>query len=149
MTIFQLVSCQLDTAHKSVIFQFAPDSDKPNIIAEKLVDQDCISSQHVPPLVEQLERVIQAVKTDPAKIIGLKLISYVDATTGSVDTVVRQMSQDAMGTGSHASVRVLGLFLTILNFTQAGVTIQIFCYSLYFFEFTFFRYCFFIGFLYF
>lgn len=34
---FQLVSCRLDTSHKTVTFQFAPDSDKPNVIAEKLV----------------------------------------------------------------------------------------------------------------
>ncbi|KAK6035198.1 hypothetical protein COOONC_27298 [Cooperia oncophora] len=31
-----LVSCKLDTAHKTVTFQFAPDSDKPSVIAEKL-----------------------------------------------------------------------------------------------------------------
>lgn len=80
------------------------------MIAEKLVDQDCISQQHVPPVVEQLERVIQSVKTDPTKVLGLKITSYVDATTGSVDTIVRQMSQDAMASGSHASVRILGLF---------------------------------------
>lgn len=35
--LFQLVSCKLDTAHKTVTFQFAPDSDKPSVIAEKLV----------------------------------------------------------------------------------------------------------------
>ncbi|VDM59715.1 unnamed protein product, partial [Angiostrongylus costaricensis] len=34
---FQLVSCKLDTAHKTVTFQFAPDSDRPSVIAEKLV----------------------------------------------------------------------------------------------------------------
>lgn len=34
---FQLVSCKLDTAHKTVTFQFAPGSDKPSDIAEKLV----------------------------------------------------------------------------------------------------------------
>uniref|UniRef100_A0A158P653 non-specific serine/threonine protein kinase n=1 Tax=Angiostrongylus cantonensis TaxID=6313 RepID=A0A158P653_ANGCA len=32
-----LVSCKLDTAHKTVTFQFAPDSDRPSVIAEKLV----------------------------------------------------------------------------------------------------------------
>lgn len=35
----QLVSCKLDTAHKTVTFQFAPHSDKPAVIAEKLVSE--------------------------------------------------------------------------------------------------------------
>lgn len=111
----------MDTAHKSVVFQFAPDSDKPTIIAEKLVDQDCISLQHVPPVVEQLERVIHGIKTDPAKVIGLRMTSYVDATTGSVDTIVRQMSQDAMATGSHASVRVSKRLFSIPNFCTSCI----------------------------
>uniref|UniRef100_A0AC34GPS7 Non-specific serine/threonine protein kinase n=1 Tax=Panagrolaimus sp. ES5 TaxID=591445 RepID=A0AC34GPS7_9BILA len=89
-----LISCRLDTAHKTVTFQFAPDSDKSLIIAEKLVDQDCISQQHVVPVIEQLDRVIEAVKENPQKGIGLKITSYIDQTTGSIETVVRQMSQD-------------------------------------------------------
>ena len=36
-----LVSCKLDTAHKTVTFQFAPGSDKPSDIAEKLVSLPC------------------------------------------------------------------------------------------------------------
>ncbi|VDO78929.1 unnamed protein product, partial [Onchocerca flexuosa] len=31
-----LVSCRLDTSHKTVTFQFAPDSDKPSVITKKL-----------------------------------------------------------------------------------------------------------------
>jgi serine/threonine protein kinase len=89
-----LISCKLDTAHKTVTFQFAPDSDKSSIIAEKLVDQDCISHQHVVPVIEQLDRVIEAVKGNPQKGVGLKITSYIDQTTGSIETVVRQMSQD-------------------------------------------------------
>uniref|UniRef100_A0A0N4W7V6 non-specific serine/threonine protein kinase n=1 Tax=Haemonchus placei TaxID=6290 RepID=A0A0N4W7V6_HAEPC len=37
LKVDDLVSCKLDTAHKTVTFQFAPDSDKPSVIAEKLV----------------------------------------------------------------------------------------------------------------
>ncbi|VDM47317.1 unnamed protein product [Toxocara canis] len=54
-----LVSCRLDTSHKTVTFQFAPDSDKPNVIAEKLLDQDCLTDPQVSIVVEQLERVIE------------------------------------------------------------------------------------------
>lgn len=37
MVSLQLVSCRLDTAHKTVTFQFAPESDQPQVISEKLV----------------------------------------------------------------------------------------------------------------
>ncbi len=36
-TYLKLVSCKMDTAHKTVTFQFAPDSDRPAVIAGKLV----------------------------------------------------------------------------------------------------------------
>lgn len=108
-----LVSCKLDTANKSVVFQFAPEADKPHVIAEKLVDQDCISHQHVAPVVEQLDRVIQAVKTESNRGIGLKITSYVDSTTGSVDTIVRQMSQEIVHPNSHVSVCLSNLAICI------------------------------------
>lgn len=65
---FQLVSCKMDTAHKTVTFRFAPDSDKPPVIAAKLVDQDCLTECHVNAVVEQLEKVIEVIKENPEKV---------------------------------------------------------------------------------
>eukprot|EP00080_Pristionchus_pacificus_P012918 PDM72938.1 hpo-11 [Pristionchus pacificus] len=42
-----LVSCRLDTAHKTVTFQFAPESDQPQVISEKLLNQDCLWQVHI------------------------------------------------------------------------------------------------------
>uniref|UniRef100_F1KQ29 non-specific serine/threonine protein kinase n=1 Tax=Ascaris suum TaxID=6253 RepID=F1KQ29_ASCSU len=74
-----LVSCRLDTSHKTVTFQFAPDSDKPNVIAEKLLDQDCLTDPQVDIVVEQLERVIELVHEDAVKAVGTKLVSFMEA----------------------------------------------------------------------
>lgn len=73
-----LVSCRLDTSHKTVTFQFAPDSDKPAVIAEKLLDQDCVTSAQVDVVVEQLEKVIEMINEDPIKAVGVKLISFIE-----------------------------------------------------------------------
>lgn len=58
----------MDTAHKTVTFRFAPDSDKPPVIAAKLVDQDCLTECHVNAVVEQLEKVIEVIKENPEKV---------------------------------------------------------------------------------
>lgn len=35
--VIKIVSCKMDTAHKTVTFRFAPDSDQSSVIAAKLV----------------------------------------------------------------------------------------------------------------
>ncbi|CAD5219336.1 unnamed protein product [Bursaphelenchus okinawaensis] len=73
-----LVSCKMDTAHKTVTFRFAPDSDQPNVIAAKLVNQDCLSEANMTAVIEQLEKVIEVVNENPEKSIGLRLTSVVE-----------------------------------------------------------------------
>uniref|UniRef100_A0A1I8A8P8 non-specific serine/threonine protein kinase n=1 Tax=Steinernema glaseri TaxID=37863 RepID=A0A1I8A8P8_9BILA len=70
-----LVSCKMDTAHKTVTFQFAPDSDRPAVIAEKLLDQDCVNEPQVQAVIEHLEKIIELVKADPEKAVGVKIIT--------------------------------------------------------------------------
>ncbi|KAK0399205.1 hypothetical protein QR680_002938 [Steinernema hermaphroditum] len=70
-----LVSCKMDTAHKTVTFQFAPDSDRPAVIAEKLLDQDCVNEPQVQAVIEHLEKIIDLVKADPEKAVGVKIIT--------------------------------------------------------------------------
>ncbi|CAI4227529.1 unnamed protein product [Auanema sp. JU1783] len=76
-----LVSCKLDTAHKTVTFQFAPDSDKPCVIAEKLLAENCLAQHHVAIVEEQLEEVIRLVNTSPNKGVGSKLTTVVETQT--------------------------------------------------------------------
>ncbi|VDO51668.1 unnamed protein product, partial [Brugia timori] len=87
-----LVSCRLDTSHKTVTFQFAPDSDKPSVITKKLLDQDCLTSPQVGVVVDQLEKIIQMIVTDPVKAVGVKIISFVDLASANagVETTVSQ-----------------------------------------------------------
>ncbi|EJD74728.1 WNK protein kinase [Loa loa] len=87
-----LVNCRLDTSHKTVTFQFAPDSDKPSVITKKLLDQDCLTSPQVGIVVDQLEKIIQMIVADPVKAVGVKIISFVDSTSANagVETTVSQ-----------------------------------------------------------
>ncbi|CAD6192850.1 unnamed protein product [Caenorhabditis auriculariae] len=74
-----LVSCKLDTAHKTVTFQFAPDSDKPSIISDKLLAEGCLASSHTGIVEDQLDFVIKVVKAkSPAEIISMRLTTLVD-----------------------------------------------------------------------
>uniref|UniRef100_A0A914ZGG5 non-specific serine/threonine protein kinase n=1 Tax=Parascaris univalens TaxID=6257 RepID=A0A914ZGG5_PARUN len=111
-----LVSCRLDTSHKTVTFQFAPDSDKPNVIAEKLLDQDCLTDPQVDIVIEQLERVIELVHDDAVKAVGTKLVSFMEAqpTNGAppslADCLISQTS-----IGSIISAEVITVQAAILN----------------------------------
>ncbi|CAG9533409.1 unnamed protein product [Cercopithifilaria johnstoni] len=83
-----LVSCRLDTSHKTVTFQFAPDSDKPSVITKKLLDQDCLTNPQVGIVIDQLEKIIQMIIADPAKAVGVKIISFLDSTSTNADVEV-------------------------------------------------------------
>lgn len=86
-----LVSCKMDTAQKTVTFRFAPDSDQPTVIATKLMDQDCLSEPNIGVVIEQLEKVIEVVKENPEKSIGLKLTSVVEQQSDSVNKKIVPM----------------------------------------------------------
>ncbi|KAI6175775.1 Non-specific serine/threonine protein kinase [Aphelenchoides bicaudatus] len=91
-----LVSCKMDTAHKTVTFRFAPGSDQPSTIAAKLVDQDCLTECHVNAVVEQLEKVIEVIKENPEKSVGLRLTSVVAEHQPSPDNVAVLVRQQPM-----------------------------------------------------
>lgn len=74
----------MDTAHKTVTFRFSPDSDQPDVIAMKLVDQDCLTEAHMGAVVEQLEKVIEVVRENPEKSVGLRLTSVVEQNSDAV-----------------------------------------------------------------
>ncbi|KAL6740444.1 hypothetical protein Aduo_013798 [Ancylostoma duodenale] len=82
-----LVSCKLDTAHKTVTFQFAPDSDKPSVIAEKLLAENCLAPHHVSIVEDQLEQIIekyfrfQLVNKGVSRVVGTKLTTVVETQT--------------------------------------------------------------------
>ncbi|WKY04082.1 hypothetical protein Q1695_005222 [Nippostrongylus brasiliensis] len=76
-----LVSCKLDTAHKTVTFQFAPDSDKPSVIAEKLLSENCLAQHHVAFVEDQLEQIIQLVNSGVSRVVGTKLTTVVETQT--------------------------------------------------------------------
>uniref|UniRef100_A0A0N4U3W6 non-specific serine/threonine protein kinase n=1 Tax=Dracunculus medinensis TaxID=318479 RepID=A0A0N4U3W6_DRAME len=67
--ICDCVSCRLDTTHKTVTFQFAPDSDQPSVIAEKLV--------------------LQAIREDPARAVGTKFVISISATDAPFITALK------------------------------------------------------------
>ncbi|CAI5449235.1 unnamed protein product [Caenorhabditis angaria] len=74
-----LVSCKLDTAHKTVTFQFALGTDKPNMIAQKLLSEDCLSPANTRIVEAQLEEVITLIKSEPPnKGIGSKFATVLD-----------------------------------------------------------------------
>ncbi|KAI6187157.1 Non-specific serine/threonine protein kinase [Aphelenchoides besseyi] len=95
-----LVSCKMDTAQKTVTFRFAPDSDQPSVIATKLVDQDCLNEQHQSAVIEQLEKVIEVIKENPEKSVGLRLTSIIEhhhessPTTGSGIGLIRRQPME-------------------------------------------------------
>ncbi|PIO72245.1 hypothetical protein TELCIR_05833 [Teladorsagia circumcincta] len=76
-----LVSCKLDTAHKTVTFQFAPDSDKPSVIAEKLLAENCLAQHHVAIVEDQLEQIIALVNKGVGRVVGTKLTTVVETQT--------------------------------------------------------------------
>ncbi|EPB77142.1 hypothetical protein ANCCEY_03758 [Ancylostoma ceylanicum] len=76
-----LVSCKLDTAHKTVTFQFAPDSDKPSVIAEKLLAENCLAPHHVAIVEDQLEQIIELVNKGVSRVVGTKLTTVVETQT--------------------------------------------------------------------
>nr|CDJ94843.1 Serine threonine protein kinase-related domain containing protein [Haemonchus contortus] len=76
-----LVSCKLDTAHKTVTFQFAPDSDKPSVIAEKLLAENCLAQHHVAIVEDQLEQIIALVNKGVSRVVGTKLTTVVETQT--------------------------------------------------------------------
>ncbi|CAJ0932726.1 unnamed protein product, partial [Mesorhabditis belari] len=77
-TTSNLVSLLLNTPLKQVTFQFAPGQDKSNIIADKLLDQECMTEEQVPVIIEQLEKVIKLVMSDPTHCVGAKIVTTVD-----------------------------------------------------------------------
>ncbi|MFH4973911.1 hypothetical protein AB6A40_000620 [Gnathostoma spinigerum] len=84
-----LVSCRLNTLHKTVTFQFAPDSDKPSVIAEKLRDQDCLTDAQVGIVSNLLEKVIESIREDMLKAVGKKFMGLMESnpsnTTPRID----------------------------------------------------------------
>lgn len=42
------------------------------------MDQDCLSEQHMAAVIEQLEKVIEVIKDDPEKAVGLKVTSFIE-----------------------------------------------------------------------
>ncbi|KAJ1354862.1 Oxidative-stress-responsive kinase 1 C terminal [Parelaphostrongylus tenuis] len=81
-----LVSCKLDTAHKTVTFQFAPDSDKPSVIAEKLLAENCLAQHHVAIVQDQLEQIIELVNSGVSRVVGTKLTTVVETQTTTTTT---------------------------------------------------------------
>lgn len=92
---FTLVSCRLDTSHKSVTFQFAPGTDKPNTIATKLLAEDCLLKIHVHIVEAQLSEVIQLVNTDSKKGVGTKLATVLDPNSNEPPTITAVMPKDS------------------------------------------------------
>uniref|UniRef100_A0A1I7T6T2 non-specific serine/threonine protein kinase n=1 Tax=Caenorhabditis tropicalis TaxID=1561998 RepID=A0A1I7T6T2_9PELO len=92
---FALVSCRLDTSHKSVTFQFAPGTDKPNTIASKLLAEDCLLKIHVHIVEAQLSEVIQLVNTDSKKGVGTKLATVLDPNSNEPPTITAVMPKDS------------------------------------------------------
>lgn len=92
---FVLVSCRLDTSHKSVTFQFAPGTDKPNTIATKLLAEDCLLKIHVHIVEAQLSEVIQLVNTDMKKGVGTKLATVLDPNSTEPPTITAVMPKDS------------------------------------------------------
>ncbi|CAI2350678.1 unnamed protein product [Caenorhabditis sp. 36 PRJEB53466] len=92
---FALVSCRLDTSHKSVTFQFAPGTDKPNTIATKLLAEDCLLKIHVHIVEAQLGEVIQLVNTDSKKGVGTKLATVLDPNSTEPPTITAVMPKDS------------------------------------------------------
>lgn len=84
----------MDTAHKTVTFRFAPGSDQPNVIVRKLVDQDCLSECHMNAAIEQLEKIIEVIKENPEKSVGLKLTSIVEQLPIENAPLVRQQPME-------------------------------------------------------
>lgn len=95
---FALVSCRLDTSHKSVTFQFAPGTDKPNTIATKLLAEDCLLKIHVHIVEAQLSEVIQLVNTDMKKGVGTKLATVLDPNSTEPPTITAVMPKDSSTT---------------------------------------------------
>lgn len=93
---FALVSCRLDTSHKSVTFQFAPGTDKPNTIATKLLAEDCLLKIHVHIVEAQLSEVIQLVNTDSKKGVGTKLATVLDPNSTEPPTITAVMPKDSV-----------------------------------------------------
>lgn len=93
---FALVSCRLDTSHKSVTFQFAPGTDKPNTIASKLLAEDCLLKIHVHIVEAQLSEVIQLVNTDSKKGVGTKLATVLDPNSNEPPTIIAVMPKDSV-----------------------------------------------------
>lgn len=92
---FALVSCRLDTSHKSVTFQFAPGTDKPNTIATKLLAEDCLLKIHVHIVEAQLGEVIQLVNSDMKKGVGTKLATVLDPNSTEPPTITAVMPKDS------------------------------------------------------
>uniref|UniRef100_A0A0R3S2E2 non-specific serine/threonine protein kinase n=1 Tax=Elaeophora elaphi TaxID=1147741 RepID=A0A0R3S2E2_9BILA len=121
-----LVSCRLDTSHKTVTFQFAPDSDKPSVITKKLLDQDCLTNPQVGIVVDQLEKIIQMMSSDPAKAVGIKIISFLDATSANAgaETAANQSNISTNTTGSSDILGESKAVLTTTSSVQNFQTVQ-------------------------
>ncbi|CCE71524.1 Serine/threonine-protein kinase WNK [Caenorhabditis elegans] len=92
---FALVSCRLDTSHKSVTFQFAPGTDKPCTIATKLLAEDCLLKVHVHIVEAQLGEVIQLINSDGKKGVGTKLATVLDPNSTEPPTITAVMPKDS------------------------------------------------------
>ncbi|EGT54780.1 hypothetical protein CAEBREN_00152 [Caenorhabditis brenneri] len=93
---FALVSCRLDTSHKSVTFQFAPGTDKPSTIASKLLAEDCLLKIHVHIVEAQLSEVIQLVNSDLKRGVGTKLATVLDPNSNEPPTITAVMPKDSV-----------------------------------------------------
>lgn len=103
---FALVSCRLDTSHKSVTFQFAPGTDKPNTIATKLLAEDCLLKIHVHIVEAQLSEVIQLVNTDLKKGVGTKLATVLDPNSTEPPTITAVMPKDSVTLAAAVKPRI-------------------------------------------
>ncbi|EFP07875.1 CRE-WNK-1 protein [Caenorhabditis remanei] len=103
---FALVSCRLDTSHKSVTFQFAPGTDKPNTIATKLLAEDCLLKIHVHIVEAQLSEVIQLVNTDSKKGVGTKLATVLDPNSTEPPTITAVMPKDSVAVAAATRPRI-------------------------------------------
>lgn len=89
-----LVSVKMDTSHKTVTFRFAPGSDQPSVIVRKLVDQDCLTECHMNAVIEQLDKIIEVINSNPEKSVGLRLTSIVEQQPSPENIVVRQQPME-------------------------------------------------------
>ncbi|XP_033745318.1 uncharacterized protein LOC117330875 isoform X3 [Pecten maximus] len=81
------VECRLDLSNRNTVtFKFALENDKPNEIAESLVQEDILPEVQSIMIIKLLQEVIKMVTEDPAKAVNVCL-SYVSTPSSSPSSI--------------------------------------------------------------